>query len=135
MQSNLSCLCFQTPKHSVPSLQSERRGRINNLSIGIAAQKVPRSTLKDPKTCNCKALEKPSHYPINILCPAVFNTCFCAVYPALFPFFLSACIFSTCFLFKPGLGCFSHIFAAISSHAISTLDLFAVASLKKKRHS
>lgn len=32
-----------------------------------------------------------------------------------------------CSLFKPGLRCFSHIFAAISSDAISTPDLFSVA--------
>lgn len=44
--------------------------------------------------------------------------------------FLYVCISLMCFLFKPGLRCFSHIFAAISSGAVSTPDLFAAASKK-----
>lgn len=41
---------------------------------------------------------------------------------------LSLCVFPLCFLLKRGLRCFSNIFAAISSDAISTPSLFAIAS-------
>lgn len=56
-----------------------------------------------------------------------FSCCIPQYFQHCFHFF-PMCLSLMCFLFKPGLRCFSHIFAVISSYAISTLDLFAAAS-------